>query len=123
MATFVGAEYIVANLLIAKKNHDEDSSMSLEELGNASVYIQRRSLNTDVDAIFSSSMEQLSAAVFEFCDYFKYNEAQQKISVVESKEISDLKSRFIGYLPFDVLSFLVKAANDAVQQQQHAIPT
>lgn len=52
MATFVGAEYIIANLLIAmKKNHNRDS-ISLEELSSAGVYIQRQSLEKDIDAIF-----------------------------------------------------------------------
>lgn len=52
MATFVGAEYIIANLLIAvKKNHNRDS-ISLGELSSAGVYIQRQSLEKDIDAFF-----------------------------------------------------------------------
>lgn len=52
MATFVGAEYIIANLLIAmKKKHNRDS-ISLEELSSAGVYIQRQSAKEEIDAIF-----------------------------------------------------------------------
>lgn len=114
MATFVGAEYIIANLLIAmKKKHNRDS-ISLEELSTAGVYIQRQSLEKDIDAIFLSSTDQLSTAIYDFSDYFQYDPDQQEIFIVKTKKISDLESRFIGYLPFNVLTFLVEAANEAV---------
>lgn len=117
MATFVGAEYIIANLLIAmKKNHNQDS-ISLEELNNAGIYIQRLSVEKDIDAIFLSSSDQLLMAIFDFSDYFEYDEATQKIHIVKTKKISDLESRFIGYLPFNILTFLVEAANEAVCQK------
>lgn len=117
MATFVGAEYIIANLLIAMKKAQKKESISLEELSSAGVYIQKSSIEKDVDAIFLSSTDQLSMAIFDFSDYFEYDENTQKIYIVKTKKISDLESRFIGYLPFDVLTFLVKAANEAVCQQ------
>lgn len=114
MATFVGAEYIIANLLIAmKKKHNRDS-ISLEELSTAGVYIQRQSLEKDIDAIFLSLTDQLSTAIYDFSDYFQYDPDQQEIFIVKTKKISDLESRFIGYLPFNVLTFLVEAANEAV---------
>ena len=114
MATFVGAEYIIANLLIEmKKKHNRDS-ISLEELSTAGVYIQRQSLEKDIDAIFLSSTDQLSTAIYDFSDYFQYDPDQQEIFIVKTKKISDLESRFIGYLPFNVLTFLVEAANEAV---------
>lgn len=114
MATFVGAEYIIANLLIAmKKNHNRDS-ISLEELSSAGVYIQKQSLEKDIDAIFLSSTDQLSTALFDFSDYFEYDATQQEIFVVKTKKITDLESRFIGYLPFTVLRFLVEVANEVV---------
>ena len=114
MATFVGAEYIIANLLIAvKKKHNRDS-ISLGELSSAGVYIQRQSLEKDIDAIFLSSTDQLSTAIFDFSDYFEYDSNRQEIFIVKTKKISDLESRFIGYLPFNVLAFLVEAANEAV---------
>ena len=114
MATFVGAEYIIANLLIAmKKKHNRDS-ISLEELSTDGVYIQRQSLEKDIDAIFLSSTDQLSTAIYDFSDYFQYDPDQQEIFIVKTKKISDLESRFIGYLPFNVLTFLVEAANEAV---------
>ena len=114
MATFVGAEYIIANLLIAmKKKHNRDS-ISLEELSSAGVYIQRQSAKEEIDAIFLSSTDQLSTAIFDFSDYFEYNSSWREVFVVKTKNISDLESRFIGYLPFDILTFLVGTASEAV---------
>ena len=114
MTTFVGAEYIIANLLIAmKKNHNRDS-ISFEEVCRACEYIQEQSLKKDIDAIFLSSTDQLSMAIFGFSDYFEYNSDQRKISI-----IFDLENRFIGYLPFDVLIFLVDATDNAVQKLVH----
>ncbi len=114
MATFVGAEYIIANLLIAMKKNHKKESISLEELSSAGVYIQRLSIEESIDAIFLSSTDQLSMAIFDFSDYFEFDAETQEIHVVKTKRISDLESRFIGYLPFDVLTFLVQAATKAV---------
>ncbi len=117
MATFVGAEYIIANLLIAMKKKKNRESISLEELSSAGVYIQKLSLEKNIDAIFLSSTDQLSTAIFDFSDYFEYDANNQEIHIVKTKKISDLESRFIGYLPFSVLVFLVEAANEAVCQE------
>jgi len=117
MATFVGAEYIIANLLIAMKKKHEKEFISLEELSSAGIYIQKLSIEEGIDAIFLSSSDQLSMALFDFTDYFEFNAETQEIRIVKTKKISDLESRFIGYLPFDVLTFLVDAAGKAVCQQ------
>ena len=71
MATFVGAEYIIANLLIAMKKYHKKESISLEELSSAGVYIQQLSIEESIDAIFLSSTDQLSTAIFDFSDYFE----------------------------------------------------
>lgn len=117
MATFVGAEYIIANLLIAMKKNHKKESISLEELSSAGVYIQKLSIVEGIDAIFLASSDQLSMAIFDFSDYFEFDVSTQEIRIVKTKKISDLESRFIGYLPFDVLKFLVEAADKAVCQQ------
>lgn len=111
MATFVGAEYIIANYLIAMKRNQNRDSISIEELSSAGVYIQELSVEKDINAVFLSSTDQLSSAIFDFSDYFEYMPADRTIRIVKSKKISDLESRFIGYLPFDVLMFLVEATN------------
>lgn len=117
MATFVGAEYIIANFLIAIKKKQNRESISLKELSSAGVYIQKLSIERNVDAIFLSSSDQLSTAIFDFSDYFEFDSSSQEIRIVKNKKISDLESRFIGYLPFNVLVFLIQTVNDIVCQE------
>jgi len=116
MVTFVGAEYVIANILIAAKKNLRRDSISLAEMYSAATYIQKQAMNEGVNAIFMCSTDNISAAVHDFPDYFGY-EAKKKEIYRKPKRLSDLESRFIGYLPFNVLTFLVKTANEAVAQQ------
>lgn len=118
MATFVGAEYIIANVLIALKKLNRKDSVSLDELRRAGVFIQKESINSDIDAIFLSSSENVASAIYDFSDYFEFDKATNSINIVKTKNIEDLQSRFIGYLPFNVLNFLVNASLKFVSQNQ-----
>ncbi len=51
MTTFIGAEYIIGNLLIAKKT----DTTSLAELNEASYYLQRVANEEGVDVIYLTS--------------------------------------------------------------------
>lgn len=117
MATFVGAEYIIANVLIALKKFGKRDTVTLDELSEAGIFIQKNSLTDNgVDAIFLSSSEQVVTALYDFSDYFEYDRNTNSICIVKTKDIRDLESRFIGYLPFNVLSFLVDVTTKFVQQ-------
>ncbi|MCH5315136.1 MAG: hypothetical protein J1E81_04420 [Eubacterium sp.] len=117
MATFVGAEYIIANVLIALKKFSNRDMVTLDELSEAGIFIQQQSLSDDkIDAIFLSSSEQVVTALYDFSDYFEYDRKTNSIRIVKTKNIQDLESRFIGYLPFNVLSFLVNITMKFVQQ-------
>ncbi len=109
MTTFVGAEYIIANLLIAFKNENKNT-ISLSELSEAEIYIQQQSLSENLNAIFLISSEQVLSAIHDFSDYFCFNSESNSISIARGKNIADLESRFIGYLPFDVVCFLVNVS-------------
>lgn len=114
MFTFVGAEYIIANSLIALKKTKNRTKISLSELNQLGIYIQQMSIEEEVDAVFLVSQDQLTSAVFDFSDYFEYNAADKTICIKQTKQITDLASRFVGYLPWDVIAFLVKTTNDFV---------
>ena len=117
MATFVGAEYIIANVLIALKKFNKKDTITLDELSEAGIYIQKHSLsNNEIDAIFLSSSKQVVTALYDFSDYFEYDRENGSIRIVKTKNIKDLESRFIRYLPFNVLSFLVKITQQFVAQ-------
>lgn len=116
MVTFVGAEYIIANLLIALKRKKNRTNISLKELNALGIFMQKMSIEKDVDAVFLTSQDQLTDALFDFSDYFNYNEVNKTIYIKQTKQIKDLASRFVGYLPWDVLSFLIETTNEFVQK-------
>lgn len=118
MATFVGAEYIIANVLIALKKLNKKDAVSLDELSQAGIFIQKESINNDIDAIFLSSSEHVVSAIYDFSDYFEFDRKTNSIYVVKTKNIEDLESRFIGYLPFNVLRFLVNISLEFVKQSK-----
>lgn len=115
MIPFVGAEYIIANSLIALKRKNRDT-ISLSELNELGVYIQKMTIEKDIDVVFLVSQDQLATALFDFSDYFEYNESAKTVCIKKSKQIADLASRFVGYLPWDVLAFLVEATNEFANQ-------
>lgn len=109
-------EYIIANVLIALKRLNKKESITLDELSKAGIYIQKQSLVDDeIDAIFLSSLKQVVTALYDFSDYFEYNQSDDSIYIVNTKNIDDLESRFIGYLPFNILKFLVNKSIEYVQ--------
>lgn len=116
MVTFVGAEYIIANSLIALKRKKNRATISLSELNDLGILMQKMSIEKDLDAVFLVSQDQLTSALFDFSDYFDYNESEKTICIKKSKQVTDLASRFVGYLPWDVLSFLVEATNEFANQ-------
>lgn len=117
MATFVGAEYIIANLLIALKKINKRDTVTLDELSEAGIYIQKQSISENINAIFLSSSEQVASAIYDFSDYFEFDRETNSIRIVKTKKIEDLESRFIGYLPFSVLSFLVNMSMEFAKQK------
>ncbi len=120
MVTFVGAEYLIANMLIAYKRKHNLDSITFEDLNKAGIFVQKLSVKENVDAIFLSSADRLTEAIFDFSDYFSYNEENQAILIKQTKKIDDLENRFLGYLPFTVLSFLVSAVDKFVEQSMIA---
>lgn len=114
MTKFVGAEYLIACLLIENKKRGKDF-VSLEELSKYGVIIQKMSQIEDIDAVFLTSKTQFFNAIYDFSDYFscEYDGEDQLtgIAINQTKKIEDLEKRFIGYLPqeiFDLLSMAVK---------------
>ena len=62
MLTFVGAEYIIANSLIALKKAKNQTNVSLSELNKLGFYIQQMSTKKEVDAVFLISQDQMVTA-------------------------------------------------------------
>lgn len=112
MTNFVGAEYLIACILIEKKRKGKDF-VTLVELSKYGVIVQQLSQKNELDVVFLTSKAQLFNAIYDFSDYFscKYDLEENLIGIEINKErkIEDLEERFMGYLPQEIFDFLSKA--------------
>ena len=112
MTKFVGAEYVIANMLIKKLQKDE-TSVSLTELSQCGVQVQRVLTEKALDAVFLTSRSEIFHAIYDFSDYFQcqYDEDDQLmgITINSNKKIDDLQERFVGYIPKEIVDVLIKA--------------
>ena len=115
MTNFVGAEYVIATMLIEKAKAGK-KFVSMDDLSSYGIYVQRMANNQNVDAVFLTSKSQLFNAIYGFSDYFTCNFDSngdlESITLEHSKDISDLEYRFMGYLPKTIFEVLVNAAKD-----------
>ena len=111
MDVFVGAEYLIANALIAlKKKGINKISVSL--LHSFGIEVQQLCIEKSIDAVFLLSKDSVSAAVYNFSDYFTFEEdkGESAICLNSSAKIEDLEKRFIGYLPIALLKVIMQSA-------------
>lgn len=112
MTKFIGAEYVIANMLI-KKMENGETSVSLAELSRCGIEVQRISIKEEIDAIFLTSRSEIFHAIYDFTDYFQcqYDEDDQisGITINADKEIMDLQERFVGFIPKTIVDVLLRA--------------
>ena len=112
MTNFVGAEYLIACMLIEKRKKGI-GFVSLDELAMYGVCVQKMSVKEKIDAIFLTSKSQFYNAIYDFSDYFegKYDTEEQfvGIKIRQAKNVESLEYRFIGYLPQDIFRILREA--------------
>lgn len=117
MTRFVGAEYLIASMLIEKRKNGVEY-VSLDELAMCGIYVQRMSIQEKLDAVFLTSKTQFYSAIYDFSDYFecKFDCDEQMVGIMiqESKNIDDLEYRFMGYLPKEIFDFLSEAVREYV---------
>lgn len=112
MTRFVGAEYLIASILIEKGKKGQNY-VSLPDLSTYGIFVQRLSVREKVDAVFLTSKTQFFNAIYDFSDYFDCefdsDEQIKGIKINKTKDINDLNYRFMGYLPKEIYDFLTKA--------------
>lgn len=117
MTKFVGAEYVIACLLIEKKRKGANY-VSIDELGEIGIRIQNMSNKEGFDAVFLTSRVQFFNAIYDFSDYFTCefdsDNHVKGIALQKSKSIDDLEYRFMGYLPKDIFEFLSEKVKEYV---------
>ena len=103
MTEFVGAEYLIARMLI-EKHEQEISTVELNRLG---ICVRRLSIEEGVGAVFLTSREE---------DYFQciYDEDNKLIGIKinKNKNVDDLNVKFIKYLPDDIMKLLDEAIKE-----------
>lgn len=112
MTEFVGAEYLIARMLIAK--HERE--ISTAELNRLGICVRRRSIEEGVGAVFLTSKEEVYSAVYDYSDYFQcvYDEDNKLrgIKINENKSADDLNMKFIKYLPDVIMKLLDEAIRE-----------
>lgn len=111
MVEFVGAERLIAKMLVAKGERMEDAQVSIGDLNRFGVYARRLSHKTDT--IFLTSRQDVRSALYDYADYFQcIYDADGKlcgVKINEQKHMSDLHRQFIDTLPTHIQSILDEA--------------
>lgn len=115
MTRFIGAEYLIACVLIEKKKIGY-SGISLDALSEYGIYVQKMSLAEKLDTVFLTSKSQFCRAIHDFSDYYKaIVDVHNQITGIEldsSKSSDDLEYGFMGYLPQDIFDFLASVVKN-----------
>ena len=112
MSTFVGAEYLIANLIIATATKNGSSDVSMSHLEDFGIEVQKRCIADDIDAVLLMSKSGVVEALYDFSDYFTWNNAEDKLLIKKNDTITidALKARFMGFLPSSVLKVIIELA-------------
>lgn len=109
MTEFVGAEYLIARMLIEKRERE----ISTAELNRLGICVRRLSIEEGVGAVFLTSREEVYSAIFDYSDYFQciYDEDNKLsgIKMKEDKSADDLSIKFMRYLPDNIIRLLDEA--------------
>lgn len=102
MDILVGAEYVIASALITLAQNGADC-ISFSMLRDLGWNIQQRCNAMGVEAIILTSGIDIKATVYDFPDYFEYENIDEPvIRVKKSAPIEGLKARFMLRLPKNV---------------------
>ncbi|MBE5821178.1 MAG: hypothetical protein E7311_01140 [Clostridiales bacterium] len=106
MATFIGAEYVIANLFIEKSKRKLPQEVSIKEINVFSNYLQKKANSSNIDAIFLTSYYQICNSIYNYPEYFIFDKKKEIIYLKKGCDNNSLESRFYGYLSLEVLKFM-----------------
>lgn len=113
MCAFVGAEYLIANALIALKTKGINE-ISFCKLNGYGVTVERQCSEKNIEVVLLLSSDKINDAIYNFSDYFSLGvdetTGESVVKIKKDTDVTDLKERFIGYLPLDVIKILLKEA-------------
>lgn len=106
MATFIGAEYLIANLFIEKAKRKLQEEVSIEEINVFSNYLQKKANSSNIDIVFLTSYYQICHSICDYLEYFTFDKEKEMIHLKKGCDRNSLESRFYGYLPIEILKFM-----------------
>lgn len=104
----IGAEYIIANALIALNNRKDGlGRVSFEKIREIGDGVQQSCNENGIDVIVDSFGKDIVEAVVGFSKYFEFTHpisegAAPLIKLNNRMNLDSLKQRFINYLPPDI---------------------
>lgn len=106
MATFIGAEHLMALGLISKLRNGENA-ITFNELRQTGRQLQDELNQLGVDAVV---MTDFTDALFEYDDYFSAIDinGNNYCKCAMGVGLCDLERRFVGCLSFDVLKIMTQ---------------
>lgn len=112
MTEFVGAEYLIARMLVEEYRQE----ISIAELNRLGICVRRRSIEEGVGVVFLTSRDEVYSAIYDYSDFFQciYDEDNKLsgIKINKNKNVEDLKSKFIKYLPDAIMKLLDEAIRE-----------
>ena len=118
MPTFVGAEYLIANMLVSKARNRKmpcASYVSVEELTLCGVRVRHLSSERGIDAVFLTFLPNIYDAIYDFTDYFSCDYEGGRltgITINSEKRVEDLEARFMGRIPEEIVKILDRAIKE-----------
>ena len=105
MTTFIGAEYVIAYTLMNKmqKGFDAVTFQEVRDFGNK---LQIELNKNNIDAVVIS--HSLPDVVYQFSEYFEEVSLNNDnyIKCKRGVNLSNLESRFMGYLPLYIINIV-----------------
>lgn len=116
MDVFVGAEYIIANALIAIKEANNKDSITFAEIRKIGVRIQEICNQNGLAAVILTSGSLIKDAIYNFSDCFEYTEDNglPSIRIKDSAKIENCRNRLTQFLPIDLVNVVKTSVNAAV---------
>lgn len=117
MCIYIGIEDLVANALIELVEKSEKREVLFEQLDNYGAQVIKYLNNKQEQAVLVLSKERTNVFLHDYAEYFELftNDMAEGIRLKENVDVSELWSKFRGYLSADVmLAFMDRKSVNAL---------
>ncbi len=111
--TFIPAEYILGNIMVAMYKIGVEK-ISVRELFEISSFVQQSANESNANIVILLDSSKINDLKLNFSEYFTINDEFDFVEINSERNIVDLQARFIGYIPFESLIFLIQQINEYI---------